>query len=82
MRRQLGHAAQGDGVLPLGVQGVVELQIRQSLEQHLERLVRLDSSQLRAQAKMDAATERQRLYRSAGYGITLLSGLAGLPLWD
>ncbi len=26
--------------------------------------------------------ERQRLYRSAGYGITLLSGLAGLPLWD
>lgn len=26
--------------------------------------------------------DRQRVYRVAGYGITMLSGLAGLPLWD
>lgn len=26
--------------------------------------------------------DRQRLYRVAGYGITMMSGLSGLPIWD
>src|ERR1700730_471131 len=65
-RGQLFEAAQDKGPPPFRISGAGAPQVRQAAQQRRDRDLGLDARQLGAEAKVNAATKRQRTYIGAG----------------